>query len=120
MNEVRYPEMREELIHELSSIVTSIRESDEICDEIAVDFDYLVHFLFDDTKLAEDSSLLIGWILRDTDEAMAITLVVSSMNDFFSVKGVSSDIPEYFSGTHWLELIEKIKFCLSVLQRERS
>jgi hypothetical protein len=31
--------------------------------------DYLVHFLFDDTRLAEDANSTIGWILESPEEA---------------------------------------------------
>jgi hypothetical protein len=93
MSNIKFPEMREELVghlRELSDIdyqrrvwVGGISEGSIQHDE----FDYAVHFLFDDTHLADDPISTVGWILRSPDEADLIKALVEAIEVIFKKYG---------------------------------
>ncbi|WP_395345915.1 hypothetical protein [Variovorax sp. UC122_21] len=93
MIQVKYPEMRKELEEHVRALadpayqrrvwVEGKAEGSVRHDE----FDYAVHFLYDDTKLASDAPSTVGWILKDASEAEHIAALVRSIDVVFAKYG---------------------------------
>ena len=91
MSELKHPDMREELIQHLLALsdadyqyrVWVLGSGDEKTGIIHDEFDYSVHFLYDDSLLASDPGSTVGWILRDQTEVMKISKLVESIEVIF-------------------------------------
>lgn len=100
------PTMREELIW----YVTVLSDKDfqrrrwvEIGDNA---FDFSVHFLFDDTQLASNPELYIGYILKDEEEAEAVQELCQAIDDIFDEYGTNLSDATYISLPEWTHVIE--------------
>ncbi len=81
------------------------------------EFDYAVHFLYDDTRLAVDARSTIGWILRSETEAEAISKVVASLEAIFQKYGTELSDEDYIHLPEWASVLETAAAALSELQR---
>lgn len=121
MSDVKSPEMREELVghlRELSDIdyqrrvwVNGISEGSIQHDE----FDYAVHFLFDDTHLAGDPISTVGWILRSPDEVDLIKALEEAIEAIFKKYGTRLSDAQYISLAEWEMVIDCAKKALLVI-----
>jgi hypothetical protein len=57
-----------------------------------LDFDFVVHTIFDDLHLEESPDKAIGTVLRDEAEVLAISRVVDALNDFWQARGMSESL----------------------------
>lgn len=73
------------------------------------ELDYAVHFLFDDTSLAEDPSSVIGWILVDFKESDAILNVTRALDNIFDKYGLNLTDKEYIEKEEWKRVIDAAK-----------
>ncbi|GKX58676.1 SCO4402 family protein [Leminorella grimontii] len=119
-SQLKYPEMRKELIDYLHGL--SDREYQQRAwvegrrpggghDEL----DYAVHFLFDDTDLASEPASLIGWILTGKDEADAVANVVGALDIVFDKYGTGLEDREYLVKDEWDDVLFMAKNAKEVL-----
>lgn len=111
MNQLTSPERRKELVSYLQGLadpeyqrrvwIGGQSEGDVQHDE----FDYAVHFLYDDTALATDARSTIGWILKDAAEADSIAAVVASIEEIFVKHGTRLSDAQYIELPEWKAVV---------------
>lgn len=121
---IKYIEMREELISHVSALsdkkyqenswVNAVSNSGIVHDEM----DYAIHFIYDDTCLAEDPSKAIGWFLVDESEASASRNLVSALNIVFDKYGTKEDDAFYINSPEWGFVLECAKKLKELLERD--
>lgn len=104
---MKYPAMRKELLEYLAGLSDPEYQKkcwvDGICptgiehDE----FDYAVHFLFDDTTLSSDAKSLIGVFLKDESEANLVQSVCEKIQAVFNKYGTNLSDQEYIDCPEW-------------------
>lgn len=70
------------------------------------EFDYLVHFLYDDTDLAADPFGYIGLVLKSEEEARVIQAVVRELDSVFDKYGTELSDEQYIGLPEWNHVIE--------------
>ncbi|MEX5593958.1 SCO4402 family protein [Pseudomonas orientalis] len=120
LSELKFPSMREELISYLSGLSDLdyqyqawVERSSPSLDYD--EFNYTVHFLYDDTSLAENASDWIGLVLRDEKEVRSIENLVSALNVIFDKYGTELSDREYLEKNEWLWVVNASKDALSIL-----
>lgn len=109
MSDLKYPEMREELIQHLHALsdadyqhrVWVLGGADEKTGTKHDEFDYAVHFFYDDSSLASDPSSTVGWILRDQAEVMKISKLIECIELIFQKYGTKLSDAEYIRLFEW-------------------
>ena len=119
---VKYPKMREELLETLRSLAD--REYQHKvwlerdyppgieCDS----FDDAVHFLYDDTVLAENPDAAIGVILEDKKEARLMSAVCQAIDLVFEALGTGVGDEEYIKSSEWTWVVEAALRALEVME----
>lgn len=119
---VKYPKMREELLETLRSLAD--REYQHKvwlerdyppgieCDS----FDEAVHFLYDDTVLAENPDAAIGVIIEDEKEARLMSAVCQAIDLVFEVLGTGVSDEEYIKSSEWNGVVEAAFRALQVME----
>ena len=109
--EMKYPEMRMELIGHLQALSDINYQRDvwgdhKQCTGVKHDeLDYAVHFFFDDTCLSENPAAAIGWFLKDEGEAAAIKVLVAALERVFDIYGTKLDDSVYIETPEWLDVL---------------
>lgn len=80
------------------------------------EFDYTVHFLYDDTYLADNPELAIGDSLYDQDEVQAVTAIITVLEKIFGRYGLNLSDTAYIATPEWNEVITSAKAALAVLR----
>jgi hypothetical protein len=117
LSELKFPAMRDELISYLQGLSSAeyqynawVARADPV---LAYDeFNYVVHFLYDDTDLATDADSWVGLIFRGESEALAISEVVRSLDVIFEKYGTALSDAEYLTKPEWAYVIESSKHAL--------
>lgn len=78
-------------------------------------FDFAVHFLFDDTKCAESPEELVGFFLHDVEEAKAVKSVCDSINQILDKYGCNKTDDEYIKTIEWDTILMNSKSALELL-----
>lgn len=122
MINVRYPEMRAELIQHLNALsdidyqrriwVLGSSEGDVVHDE----FDYAVHYLYDDTQLATDPTSTIGSILLNEEEAAEISKLVDAIERIFQRHGTKLSDAEYIGLPEWATVLRTAKDAANLIR----
>jgi hypothetical protein len=121
---IQFLEMREELIETLRAL--SDKKYQELVwvqgqfpEGIVEDnFDYAVHFLFDDHGFAEDPEGLIGYCLVDQQEAELIRSVTKSIDKVLSQLGNDKSDLEYISSPLWDDVIQTAKQAYNIISKQ--
>ena len=79
--------------------------------------DFAIHFLFDDTALADDPEVTIGDILVNMDEANAIREVIDAFKVVFAQHGTQKTDQEYLSSVEWHEVVRAAKAAFQILSK---
>lgn len=122
MNEVKYPALRSELVQHLEALSNPEYQQDvwvkgNSRGKIEHDeFDYVVHFLFDDTPLAEEPQSTIGWILRDQTEAERIARLTAALDEIFIKYGTALTDEQYIALREWPTVVSRANDCLALLR----
>lgn len=109
---LKYPEMREELLHAIHSLANAeyqlkVWVNQESQPGIEYDcFDFVVHFIYDDSELAEDPEGAIGLLVKNAQEVQLIKDVVRAINRFFDALGMEATDEEYISRREWPDVLE--------------
>jgi len=123
---MQYPEMREELIGTLKALSDRQYQKKawiqkQYPEGVVYDcFDYAVHFLFDDTSLAEKPEKLIGVILEDEYEAVLVRAVVSSIERLLAETGDDLSDEAYIYSPLWENVIRTAKQHIMSLLKIRT
>lgn len=120
LSELKFPSMREELISYLSGLSDLEYQYQAWVERSSpgLDYDelnYTIHFLYDDTGLAENASDWIGLVLRDEIEARSVENVVSALDVVFDKYGTELSDKEYLEKKEWLWVVNASKDALSIL-----
>lgn len=124
--DLKFPQMREELIEylrELSDFDVQKKEwiaSSNPDGHPKSQFDYSVHFLFDDTCLATEPNEAVGWYLNDEKEAQLISDVVNALNQIFDRYGVGLSDEDYMKVPEWMDVLNASAKALEVVEKGRG
>ncbi|MGB3266292.1 MAG: hypothetical protein WBA89_20310 [Microcoleus sp.] len=119
---VKYPKMREELLETLRSLADreyqhkAWLESDYPPGIESDSFDEAVHFLYDDTVLAENPDAAIGVIIEDEKEARLMSAVCQAIDLVFEVLGTGVSDEEYIKSSEWNGVVEAAFRALQVME----
>ncbi|MCY7386013.1 MAG: hypothetical protein LH628_26305 [Microcoleus sp. CAN_BIN18] len=119
---VQYPKMREELLETLRSL--SDREyqhkawlESDYPPAIEYDsFDEAVHFLYDDTVLAENPDAAIGVIIENEKEARLMSAVCQAIDLVFDVLGTEASDEDYINSSGWISVVEAASKALQAME----
>ncbi len=121
MTQVKYPGMREELEEHLRALADPeyqqrVWVDGEVDGAVQHDeFDYAVHFLYDDTQLARDPNSTIGWILKNASEAEHISVLAQSLEVIFVRYGTELSDAEYINLSEWHAVVHAARAALAAL-----
>lgn len=106
LSQLKYPDMREELINYLHGLGDKEYQYQAWVEGNRPggghdELDYAIHFLYDDTDLANDPASLIGWILTGKDESDVIASVVEALDMIFDKYGTELSDQEYLAKNEW-------------------
>lgn len=79
-------------------------------------FDEAVHFLYDDTVLAENPDAAIGVIIEDEKEASLMSAVCQAIDLVFEVLGTEVSDEEYIKSAEWTMVVEAALKALQVME----
>ena len=105
--------MRDELLDILSTLSNAEYQRDAWVKgkfPPGVQFDNLdlaIHFLFDDTSLADDPKSMVGVILLDDIEVELISNLIESLNFIFDKYGLTLSDESYINKPEWMTVIQK-------------
>lgn len=119
---VQYPKMREELLETLRSL--SDREyqhkawlESDYPPAIEYDsFDEAVHFLYDDTVLAENPDAAIGVIIENEKEARLMSAVCQAIDLVLEVLGTEASDEDYINSSGWISVVEAASKALQAME----
>ncbi|WPN98510.1 SCO4402 family protein [Pseudomonas sp. MUP55] len=120
LSELKFPSMREELISYLSGLSDLDYQYQAWVERSSpgLDYDelnYTIHFLYDDTGLAENASDWIGLVLRDEKEARSVENVVGALDVVFDKYGTELSDKEYLEKREWSWVVRASKDALTIL-----
>jgi hypothetical protein len=120
---IQLPHKREELIYYLTALSDPVYQrqawvNHEFPTGVVYDcFDYAVHFLFDDTALADAPEKTIGWILEDEQEMQAVSKVIHAIDEVLNKLGTELTDEQYINSPEWQQVIEAAKSALPILKK---
>lgn len=121
MVQVKYPEMRRELEVVVEGLADPAYQRRVWVDGQPEDgvehdeFGLAVHFLFDDSSLAQDALSTIGWILKDASEAESVTALVRAIDVVLNRYGTNLSDAEYIEVPEWRFVVVAAKATMAVL-----
>lgn len=119
---VKYLKMREELLETLRSLADREYqhkvwvENDYPLGIECDSFDEAVHFLYDDTVLAENPDAAIGVILEDEKEARLMSAVCQAIDLVFEALGTGVSDEEYIKSSEWTKVVDAASKALQVME----
>lgn len=121
MGSLRYPEMRANLrafTESLADEAYQDRTWIERRPSAAYDtFTDVVHFFYDDTKLADDPDQCVGWFLRSTGEAGAVRALTSALDALFDELGTEQPDEAYLRAPGWPRVVRQARELAALLDR---
>ncbi|ELQ6134880.1 SCO4402 family protein [Cronobacter dublinensis] len=119
LSQLKYPEMRKELIDYIHGLSDREYQYQAWVEDNRPggghdELDYAIHFLYDDTDLADDPMSLIGWILTGKNEADVITNLVKALDIIFDKYGTELSDKEYLAKNEWENVLSMAKDAKSV------
>ena len=105
---------RESLIRQLE-LLTSY-DIDRVAPLQPEMLDIIIHFLFDDTRIADNTEGVIGIILVDAEEARAITALLEALQHLMDEFDL--DDPQSYPGsTEWKHVLTTAQIALNMLKK---
>lgn len=121
MGLLRYPEMRANLrafTESLADEAYQKRTWIEHQPSAAYDtFTDVVHFFYDDTKLADDPDQCVGWFLRNAAEAGAVRALLSALDALFDELGTEQPDEAYLRAPGWPRVVRRAGELVASLDR---
>ncbi len=123
LSELSFPSVRAELLSYLAGLSDADYQYRAWVEHVLPDagydeFNYTVHFLYDDTGLAENPCAWIGLVLKNNDEASVVEDVVRAIDVLFEKYGVELSDKEYLEKKEWQVVMDTAKAALKVLLRD--
>ena len=118
---LQYPEMR----RDLAAYTDSLRD-DEYQRRVWLrremgpqqdSFGDVVHFFYDDTKLADDPEACVGVFLHDGAEADAVKNLTCAIDAVFDEVGADADDDAYLRAREWPQVVQMAHQLANVLVR---
>lgn len=121
----KYPEMREELLHAIRSLAdVEYQRKAWVKHELPPPkydcFDFVIHFIYDDTRLAEDPEGAIGLFVKDEQEVQLIKAVVRALERVFDALGMEATDEEYISSREWSNVLEAASQAWYAMKDDKS
>jgi len=110
-SEIEFPEMRAELIEHIQSLSdTEYQHMGWINNRYPPGIEYdefksVIHFLYDDTVLAENVEADIGVILKSKEESDAVKALIREIDVLIDLYGVNRKDGEYMSKPEWENIV---------------
>jgi hypothetical protein len=122
MIQLRSPDMRTRLIEYLKDLSDIDYQKNHwgVFDAKSGTYDELdsvVHFLFDETALANNPAELIGWSLYSLDESASIRKLIDALEAVFEANGLNLSDQEYLVTQEWPLVLKAASDALSMLSR---
>ncbi|AKF07258.1 SCO4402 family protein [Sandaracinus amylolyticus] len=110
---LKYPTMRAELVDYLELL-----GSPELRDGRgrSIQLDEPIHFLFDDTPLAQNAECTIGWYLVDADEARLVRDVISEIDRVFVAHGTEHPDAYFLALPAWDRVVSLARTAAATLK----
>lgn len=121
MKTLKYPDMRVELLSTLQSLADPVHQQRAWVEGHPIggiqhdEFDYAVHFLFDDSTLSKDPHGNIGWILIDAAEADRVATLVQLLERLFEKHGTTLSDAQYMALPEWHLVVDAARAVLAVM-----
>jgi len=117
---VKFPYMRMELISYVNGLSDKNYQYNEWVlhkgESCAYDeFNYAVHFFYDDTNISENSDEYIGLIFINKEEADSIRNIVKKINIVFDKYGLFLNDKEYIKKPEWDNVISAAQKARKIL-----
>jgi hypothetical protein len=122
---VKYPKMREELLETLRTLADREYQNKVWLERdyslgIEYDsFDEVVHFLYDDTVLAENPNAAIGLIIKNEKEVCLIQAVCRAIDKVFEALGLDKSDQEYINSDEWETVVSAASCALDVMENQK-
>lgn len=113
---LKYPGMRQELMGYLRDL--SDHEYQRKNWSRTDSLDHAVHFLFDDTPLADDPERTIGFFLHDASEVAAVSAVIAALDAMFAKHGTELQDAEYIALADWNAVIAAARKAHALLSQK--
>ena len=113
------PDMRDELIGYLEGLSSLDYQNECWVKKIKLpydEFDYYIHFLFDDTPLSIKPELLIGYCLRNKAEAKSVKSLCNSLERIFEKYGTELSDREYINLVEWQSVLKEAQAALNTFR----
>lgn len=122
---LEFPWMRLQLISCLQSLSNKDHQMEcwvkHNCPSGSIDcFDISIHYLYDDTMLAENASSYIDQIFFDETEVEVIKQLIKALDAIFEKYGLKAKDEFYVSAPEWGEVLYAAKTALELLQKNDS
>lgn len=118
---IKYPEMRRQLLEHLN-VLADIDNQEKIWvgqrDSHCIEYDEFgeaIHFIFDDTCLAEAPSKAIDWFLINEQESIAVSALTKALDGLFDRYGVGLDKAEYLLKPEWQNVVLAAKYAQQLI-----
>lgn len=83
-----------------------------------MDWDLVVHTLYDDTFISEDSRSTVGYILRDVEEAEILDRVIEALNRVFKqLSSMEAPVREVLRTPAWPDVVARAAAACALLDR---
>ncbi len=121
---LKYPEMREELIETLRSLADADYQRETWLDRNFPSgtehdcFDYAVHFIYDDTRLATDPEGSIGLFLKNQQEVQLIKAVAIALDRVFDTLGMNATDEQYINCPEWSQVLTTASRTLQAMKED--
>lgn len=121
---LKYLEMRVELLETLRSLADAEYQKKAWVNQdfppgIEYDeFDYAVHFIYDQAGLAEDPEGTIGLFVQDQQELEMIKAVVDALERVFQAVGMKATDEEYISCPEWSDVLKTAQKAMHVMKNK--
>ncbi len=121
--DVRFPLIREELFRVARVLADTSyqqqvwRSYSPTTPQAYDDFDMVVHFLYDDTNLADSSQSAIGDILLNEKEALGCSEIIAAIDFLLDRYGNALSDAEYISKPEWNNIVVAAQKLYSLLQQ---
>lgn len=108
MNQVKFPEMRHELIYDMRALLASGTESPADWRRVVHTLEAAIHIVYDDSALSQDASSEVGWMLKSEEEAESIRAIVAAMENVFAKFGVKPSDDGFLGDPRWVALMSAV------------
>jgi hypothetical protein len=117
------PEMRKQLVDVVSRLADREYQlrawiRGELPPGIYDNFDYAVHFIYDDTCLAEEPHDAIGYYVYDEIEATTIAELVDALDRLFEAQGTDLSDEQYLQVEEWSDVVKAAKMLRQMIARK--